>query len=535
VPVECEVEKPFRFNNRFYATKGKEWFVDGQFRFPPVVERNKFAVEAGTRFIYGYCFAHTGIIYANSDQNFNLASRRLLCVREPENPGEDEDLRRRNRAFVRRWRDEMLQCYWRSAGRVHWTHDMRLAAIALAALPHAKRKLREAEMKERIDAGTIAEETWVRSVNWKLKLCEIAKPGKYPRVIVDLGVGASMQGADFASVCKKHMGVEHIILGDTEFIFCKEPSPEVVVELFKRLWSTPYKRCIVCFSDDGMGSVMTPEGRRYFCSDVNTNDASHVESQFDLTFDLFDAPEDVRKALIGQIMSPLVIRSVDKRYSVRLKPREYYLQSGITLTTLVNNVAQLCIAMAYEKADAVTEAEFIQAARGCGYIITLEMCEREEDLQFLKMSPCRDKDGEWRALLNLGVILRASGVSKEQLPGRGALKPRAMQFQHNLMCGLLASIDYPPLAHLDPMPGSERTYVPTGVSTLMDLNNGTIGVVKRSYDRGDFYNRYRLTPEEIYEFEELLSHSGYGIVHYSSAAYKIIEKDYGLGLKPSDR
>jgi hypothetical protein len=127
------------------------------------------------------------------------------------------------------------------------------------------------------------------------------------------------------------------------------------------------------------------------------------------------------------------------------------LYSGSTATTVINNLANIFIG--YLLGEAISKLEdrlysveelasiFTLCVEKSGYIITGlspdEICQRPVDLQFLKHSPALSTTGEYRALKNLGVLLRASGSCKGDLPVDRSLTTlqRARAFQRGLIHG----------------------------------------------------------------------------------------------------
>jgi hypothetical protein len=96
------------------------------------------------------------------------------------------------------------------------------------------------------------------------------------------------------------------------------------------------------------------------------------------------------------------------------RPRLY---SGSTLTTAVNNIACLLIALNIADLGAINKASIEGAAERAGYVLTGTDClETIEDLQFLKHSPVRDTQGVYRPVLNLGVSSELLGYVKVTYP-----------------------------------------------------------------------------------------------------------------------
>lgn len=526
-------------NGKFVAVSGQQYWVNGEIEFPPPdLDWRGVRQDGALRTYFGWNFAHSGVIYRKSDLNFKKCLRRMTCVREPETPGADLAMRHSQERFIGEHGNDIRRAFLQSFGHIDWanTNDIVATAKWLKEQPHEKKPLRMQTYEEWEDSGGIATKTWLHNdcLLFKMKTAEIAKPGKYPRLICDLGCAASLQGAVYAEMLKKHISNSEFVYGDTVVEFCGDPSPENVGRLFRKMFESNYKRYIIMFSDDACMCVNENGKRRFYNLDISSCDASHTRSIFDLMFTVSEAPTAILEALRGQIEANIRIVSCDGRFTVILKAMSYYLQSGITITTVLNCFAQFLMGVVFEMDDVLSEDDIIKSARRVGYIVTLDSCTIPEDLQFLKMSPTLNSEGEWTACLNLGVILKCSGTCKSDLPGKGSWAARAAQFQTGLMRGVLSGINYPPFERLNPnMEGLDTRHL-KGLVGLLDMLQGAIGMYKMPYLREDFYRRYRLEDWEIDELESHIAQQSYGMRSYSSAGYKIIEKDYKLGKKPSD-
>jgi hypothetical protein len=252
--------------------------------------------------------------------------------------------------------------------------------------------------------------------------------------------------------------------------------------------------------------------------DISTCDTSHGPAVFKALIDL--VPPHVRRdmeRLVAQCAKPARIVSQDRRHTILLKPNGPVLYSGATITTAINNVANIAIAVAITSS---TEHPVL-AARRAGYVVTLQDCQIPEDLQFLKTSPVFDTNGDMQPFLNLGVLLRLSGACKGDLPGRGPIEPRARKFQGALLngynthyqCDLLTQLRrrFPMIGEMD--------------SDLYSDKMKTDGV--RYFEMSSIFKRYRLTFDEEKEvmafgtmdFGQIIGNQGLG---------KILSTDYGV-------
>ena len=309
--------------------------------------------------------------------------------------------------------------------------------------PHEKRQLRELAVAELHESGLFAldSDTWLKGKNrgrvyctWKLKLMEWAKTGKLPRSIVDLGVNASLAGfmlMEYLKICQSECPIYY--KGGVMY-FCKSPKREVLKKFFNELNQLPWRYMFLYFSDDSVLAYWY-QGKPYYHNiDISKCDASHTEATFTALRE-FLPPwlHSDFKCLRDQCAAPLrVVSTWDRNKRVELRPHTVKSYSGATPTTAINNVANTTICMAIADLDEITPFSIVPAAETCGYIVTGEQPIEFEKVQFLKHSPVRVGD-EYEPLLNLGVFLRLMGSCKMDLPGRGDLLPRALEFQASLV------------------------------------------------------------------------------------------------------
>lgn len=178
------------------------------------------------------------------------------------------------------------------------------------------------------------------------------------------------------------------------------------------------------------------------------------------------------------------------------------------------------------------EADIQAAAELAGYIVTVELAEQFEDLSFLKHSPCLDVHGEWQPVLNLGVLLRMSGVCKGSLPGRGELAARATAFQRALLQGAYPRTSFP---LIDMMKGSVAgedsrldDVMKKAIAPQLEYKVTNPSLEQHRFTSEDIFRRYQLDIAEIEELTELLGTMTVGQYYASPAADKILYKDYGL-------
>ena len=238
--------------------------------------------------------------------------------------------------------------------------------------------------------------------------------------------------------------------------------------------------------------------------------------------------------LIGQCALPITVTSpANPRHKVKLRPKYPRLYSGSTLTTAINNLASMLIGLALSRAATASEENLMEAVATVGYVITLESCEKVEDLQFLKHSPCRDTRGIYRPLLNPGVLLRSSGCCKGDLPGRGDLQPRAEEFQRALLQGMYPRADFPLVRNMRRAVGGDAPFSDVMLEHAKKTGNLAYKVVEEEGETFHFsaeavYRRYDLTSLDIALIDDEFATRGYRYFTANPSLSKILEKDYGL-------
>lgn len=402
--------------------------------------------------------------------------------------------------------------------------------------PHEKKALRIAAWTELLESGeAFREETWLYRVWCKMKTAEWAKPGKYPRSIGDLGCPASLLGFRLTYFLKKAQSDVPVFINGGLIFFCKSPRQSVLRYVFSELIRPTHRYFFVYFSDDSCFSFRLPDGSIVRGNaDISSCDSSHGPKVFRALGDLF--PEGPIRSeahrLINQCRAPVEVRSVrDRKVKVVLKPRRPVLYSGATITTAINNVANLSIAIEFSRLDSFLEADLIAAARRVGYIITVEMAPDWHTLQFLKHSPVLDVNGRLQPLLNLGVLLRLSGTCKGDLPGRGDMEPRARAFQKALLAGAY------PRAHFPLVDRMKETVADAGFYRGMEKTVAAVLAYKTDHDDCDEeftltssegYVRYQLEHHEREFLDDTFGRGCFKDFFAHSSMDKILRLDYGL-------
>lgn len=519
--------------------RGHEFFVDGDITFPEGVEEP----DGTYRTLFGPVVAHTGQIYANTDHNFKFAARRLLGVRKPEVPGYHEELFSNQRAFIAAHTsllDAIRSAYAPSFADYEGAEK---EAELHHDDPHPKRALRRQAYEEMCEDNTMAGERdlWVKSVLWKLKKNEWAKPGKKPRSIGDLGVSASLLGFRVTDCLKTAQERECIRINGGEIHFCKSPDPYELERHFNNLWDPPGRFYFVYFSDDSCFAIRRKDGVvDRFNIDISSCDASHSPALFETLINIVppgQARTDIAR-LVAQCELPLrVVSRVNKAFKILLKPTRPMLYSGSTITTGINNLANILIAVSFSEVDYTgllgpdgQSDQLVQAAARAGYIVTgCEPLEFFEDVQFLKNSPVLDLDGNWRPMVNFGVFLRASGTCDGDLPGSGDLRKRAESFQRGLLACTFPFVDGALIQRLKASCGVGDVVIPDSMradfafKTVLDSKYPVF-----IFDIDSFCRRYRLDASQYCDLFWDFAGLGFGGSYHGDCVSAILFKDYGL-------
>jgi hypothetical protein len=530
IPSTQIVNKIFVNNGKFSVLSGKEYFdtTTCTLKFSKPADRRGEREHHTYRTLFGYNFAHDGHILDNTPEVLSQALRRHMCLREADVVGYDAQLTASQQEWIHGNYGFIHESFNSLFGTSHWENDMRSSAYDLQFLPHSKRALRESAYHDIEIDGSYGRDAWLSSVVFKLKKDEIAKFNKYGRIIVDLKIPASLQGAQWANDMKHYMGDRDVVLKNCLYHFVTKPSPDRIKYVFETCLSSTYTMVMFVFSDDAIFAHKSLKGWKQYNLDFSSCDSSHTSCLFLSMFNVLNCPSDLRLAYIKQIMADVIVKNpYGGKEKIRFKPTSMYLQSGITITTLVNSYAWfLCfLKMTNETINCVDDV--VTSCEGLGYIVTYEECNQPEDMTFLKSNPvlclCCN---EYQPLMNLGVIFRASGTCKGSLKGKGNINLRAIKFQSEVMNGLCCTIDNTILNRLNPRQSSHK-YIDENSAMRNMLHTG----VKHTYSNEALFKRYGLDSLELQILDadvEAVSHPGR--ICYSVSVAKILKKDYGLGV-----
>lgn len=531
------VNEPFEFGGRLKLTKGSNplWFLNHELSFPGGGGKpdGSFLTRGGP------CFETNAIRYARSDVNQRYGMRRLTGVRKPECPGLDLHLRGLQASGISEHDDFLNYLAEKYAPHFRDYLGAEEEMYAHYGDSHPKRALRIQAHDDMIEEGTCCKfrHVWLRDVLWKIKPEEWAKYGKKPRCICDLGVSASLRGFILTSLLKQAQNDEPIEYDGGTFAFCKAPDPFELRRHFEFLCNPPGRFYFLYFSDDSCLAIRDEHGDvQWFNLDISSCDASHGPALFKALVNLMptDHSREDMKALVKQCKSALRVVSVaNKDNRIKLQPLEELLMSGSTLTTAINNLASLLIALSIVRTYkagpvGVVNSGMVNAAARVGYMLTgCTPLEFFEDVQFLKHSPVMDQKSEWHPMLNLGVLYRASGTCKGNVPGPKTLtlEQRFVDFQRSLLRGAYPYLTFDILHNMRESTGPGLVYKVTDFE--WKVTEGSEKYPHTFIPHDSIMRRYRLEWHEYVELLEVATY-GYGWFFNTTGASKVLQKDYDL-------
>lgn len=482
--------------------------------------------------LHGPAVSCNGVVYQPDIPSLELALYRQFCARDPDNPGVDEQLYVNQAANAPRYvhvarryalattrHGEYMTSYWEE--RAHH------------ADPHPKRALRVRAHHEARCGGTDhVYHRLERGRNVVKFKVEVGKIGKAPRTIVDIGVAGSLVGFRLAELWKKRVAATPLEYRDIRAHFIPAATHRDLKRGFDLLRTAETRLTMLVFSDDAALAVRRPDGTvSYIDVDIKSCDKSHGAALFHLLQEF--APHDLRHDLthlVDQLRAPLLIRNPHRREEkVYVRPTEPTLYSGSVLTTMVNNIAVFLIAMACADHSVVDAAGVANAAQSVGYLVTAEEKTCFEQVQFLKHSPALDVTGEWHPVLNMGVMLRASGMVYGEMPGTrtDGWRLRAERQQAALLMCTWPNTTFPLVAAM------RRRYPGTTAAHLAHARRerhwspDTDGWPALEFTDASVLKRYGWTaapPDVAYFFH----HADVFTIHSGPGLARILETDYAM-------
>lgn len=285
-------------------------------------------------------------------------------------------------------------------------------------------------------------------VEYKLKRGEALAPCKQ-RGIGDLTAEATQQTA-FGVPALKAAWSNDFVADHYLFRFVGSAAFDDVQSAGVLLAEVPFGRVhFVYHSDDSCIAAYCCDGVVRMNMDISKCDNSHTTPIFEileyLTCTGMDGVPHLHAASLRDAFSclrlPLRMRNAAKyRESVKYVFNTMRLYSGSSLTTIVNNLANLLIGFSIRKLvpdpSKITKTAFLSAviegAAMVGYKVKHQVCNTTEEIQFLKHS-FTYVDGYLVPWKNLGTWLRMFGTIRGDLPGSGDIEGRARAFASDVI------------------------------------------------------------------------------------------------------
>lgn len=425
----CIINKTYRDNGRFNILVGQQYYDQNRgFTFEDELPPHE--IDKAYRSRYGPSFWNNFTIYAGNSQNLCLAMYRLMNVREPDNPGLHEELVENQNRMVPTIRLHLIEWFYPFAVFTDYLDNLE----EYVKLPHIKRKLRIAALNEIIERNLLFSPSWTQKIEAFLKRIEYAKVGKLPRVVNNLGVIASLQGAEFIQYAKKYFTLHPFIYKNCRAQFIASPSQANLQAAFTDLLYPQHDIELIYFSDDASINIKG----QFANTDISSCDCSQYNEVFETLLHMFPSHmQEFVSRIINQLRQKVVLKLPNKK-KVVLKPTSPFLASGSILTTIINNIAQLLMFIRYVDLLPTFTGdlhEFIpRAAKTVGYLVTVESCPVPEKLFFLKHFPTLHCNVV-QPILGLGVFTRTFGVAKGDYPGKSSWSAaeKAVKFNYELL------------------------------------------------------------------------------------------------------
>jgi len=432
-----------------------------------------------------------------------------------------------------------------------------LSREAVADLQHIKRKLRKSYVNRiKLEAE---DNLLVRSLEVCIKR-ELAKFGKAPRLYMAYGAGC-IYAPELPEFVKMGINGKHVFHATRKGVdytlmvnIMAKPKPDSIDQIFKDLYdatSSDNYVYVAIYSDDSVYAGKINGHTFCFNGDVSSNDSSQDAPAFLFTYLLLSNFHERRAwNLIEQCMLPInVVSPEDTGSRVTLQFDGPFEGSGTTLTTILNHVGSMMIALSFfydviaKFPEETIDEIYKNSAEYVGHSVTVDNCIAESNLnfhhvQFLKRSPFR-VDGEWRGFMNLGAIFKNFGDLEDDMQATqlGVSHAEFCSMSNSVRCdAFMAGVvkgwknesSNPILKAL-----RERFVSKSNLEVKHDSLIHVFDEVPdhSMYDNSDaIRSRYGLTSEEIWELVEQISNVKVG-QHYSSYAMaKIMELDYGVGF-----
>ena len=558
-------DKDWDFNGHFQVVHGHEFFDEGKITFTH--DKNFVSTKRVMQW-FGPCFAIAsllgGYVYANAATNM---VQRHMKKKYPESKDDQDEvgnllkfginidrdefddlLRDNQERWYKNVTDDFIAKSFEKVERHVYGKDLNESRHDICQEKHEKQALRQQAFYDGLISNAISSKSWVKSLEWKGKY-ENVKPGKPIRVFVDAKPENSLARVDFANSFKKHMSYKEIVYGNVLVKFCSGSRADMIGATFTEFLSRDYDVVIYNFSDDSMvkfrGDSQSNGFPYIYNVDIASNDSSHSFTTFDTYAKFSGMPQWQKEDLERVIRTPFKITNPENPEEfVLLRSTRGYLPSGIGDTSVCNNMIYLMLGYTLNalglpnRVESLTYAGFVM-----GFRFSYQLVTNYYEMQFLKHSVCRIKDGICYAMPNLGIMLRYCGKSVGDLPGgiypKGCtdLVSKAKWYQSLLTYGFFKYFRYPPIMgalcpNFSDIARAETSYIGAikrhAHHFYADLAEDTECEVLH-LTRYEFYSRYLnyVTTDDIDQFETYVSASGPGTLIYCRLVDVVMGMDYG--------
>jgi len=524
-------------------------FIDNG-RFAPVNRNAKVALKRGTftvsplnkrhirhirtyRSVFATYVRHSGFVHSRTPHSFGNALFRTFHDKNSQSKRMQFQPTQLAHSGLSEWFDRIRLQVDSLAPTDHWVDVI----LREAYKTHPKRGMRVGAYEEMVERGSYGQHqsdfiaclSKKKGVLASLKPLEFGKPNKNGRITFDLGVPASLRAGYLMETIKMAWAKESFNYCGVKFVFVKSPDIDVLSHWFNRMRT---ESICLFFSDDACVSLRTKGGMMWFNLDISGCDASNGSFVFEALRKL--VPERLMheyQMLVEQCTAELQVGY--RKEKMTFRPNGPYEYSGSVLTTCLNNVAVCAILFHIVPANPESRERsdlsdhILERIGTLGWSVTIEDCEVLEDLQFLKCSPCYTVEGDVRAVLNLGVILRSMGQKSYDLPGRGPLDMRVRCFMGGWVAGLVHAGEHQlmhTLRELWPMVLRKKKYFNSNAVERLSSRGP-----HPPLDENSLVRRYRSTLFDLDQLCYLLRVCGTECVGVRTRfTDSVMDKDYGM-------
>lgn len=466
--------QPYHYNKRFRLTSlskklrrktNKKWLK----KYEESVELGNFPAEdpldhihfssvplyqpSGYFSFFGPSFSHSGILHRSDKDGIIGAIRRVTNVRCPERPGYHESLIRNQyenvthnkfRTLIKTFSDRITNKFQTMP------HDLQYYKNMWCDAEHPKRLLRQ-NTRTNLQNDYSREIIRRGVIEYKEKDLEILEPDKYKRAIADMGPASSTVAGCLIDPIKLTFAEPYAPYGNRLFAkFVKSPELPELEACFDHVWDSARQHDVAFyyFSDDAIFSckctnpITGVEELLVSDSDISKSDGSQYDNVFltlrstcmhDTRFNqaIYDSFQQLKSTM--RVLNP-----EDRREWIEYEPSGFILYSGSVWTTMINNWANMLIIDEftrnwYDKNVSIAQnaSSYQRAAEHLGFIVKIKQASCREETSFLKHFPAFNGI-KYVPILSLGVIFRAIGKTKYDLPGskKQGIIQRINQFNH---------------------------------------------------------------------------------------------------------